>query len=58
MTDLGTLGGKSSGANAISPLGLVVGSSFTRDNLSHAFFWQNGVMTDLGTLGGSVTRRP
>jgi probable HAF family extracellular repeat protein len=53
MTDLGTLGGKSSVAYAISPSGLVVGSSFTRDGLSHAFLWQNGVMTDLGSLGGT-----
>ena len=49
---LGTLGGTSSTAYAISPGGAVVGSSLRKDGNEHAFRWQNGVMRDLGTLGG------
>jgi probable HAF family extracellular repeat protein len=53
MTDLGTLGGKRSHANAINAVGQVVGSSTTATGELHAFLWSDGRMTDLGTLGGS-----
>jgi probable HAF family extracellular repeat protein len=55
MTDLGTLGGKSSYANAVNDAGEVVGSAALRHSRefgTHAFLWSNGAMTDLGTLGG------
>src|SRR5947209_4402419 len=58
VTDLGSLGGSFSAANAINNRGQVVGLSFnaTPDPITpgatelRAFLWQNGVMTDLGTL--------
>ncbi len=48
-TDLGTVGGSLSFAQAINENGQVAGHS------QHAFLWQDGVMTDLGTLGGDVS---
>ena len=56
--DLGTLGGDvgtsaiNSEAFAVTDNGIVVGYAVNPDNLRHAFLWQNGVMVDLGTLGG------
>jgi probable HAF family extracellular repeat protein len=64
--DLGTLGGNMSFANAINNRGQVVGGALNSilDNDSNfgwspfqvatqfrAFLWQNGMMSDLGTLG-------
>lgn len=63
-TDLGTLGGPTSYVgyeranmwygddNALNEWGHVVGGSTTADGSTHAFLWRDGVMTDLGTLGG------
>lgn len=66
ITDLGTLeGGYESTANAVDSKGEVVGmfTTTTPDPNSlfgygyqyqtRAFFWQDGVMQDLGTLGGA-----
>ena len=56
--DLGTLGGYGgpsvigSEAAAVTDNGIVVGTALNPDNLRRAFLWQNGVMVDLGTLGG------
>jgi len=51
--DLGSLGGRSF-ANGINDVGQVVGQADLGNGVdSHAFLYDNGIMTDLGTLGGS-----
>jgi probable HAF family extracellular repeat protein len=55
MTDLGTLGGAGSVALAINERGQIVGSSTTMSGRTHAFLWQRGKMTDLGTLGAGYS---
>ena len=58
VTDLGTLGGCCTSANAINPAGQVVGLSYLPgDEVYHAFLWDKGVMTDLGTLAGNSEAR-
>jgi probable HAF family extracellular repeat protein len=52
-TDLGTLGGNSSSAQDLSDAEGVVGSSQLPDGHSHAFYWQDGQMRDLGLLAGA-----
>src|SRR6266852_477265 len=62
IIDLGTLGGNGSSAFAINDHGQIVGGAlndlpdpFSFPGLAtqaRAFLWQNGVMQDLGTLGG------
>jgi probable HAF family extracellular repeat protein len=53
VKDLGTLGGSGGVAEGISDRGWVVGdANLAGDQSGHAFLWRDGVMTDLGTLGG------
>ncbi len=53
VTDLGTLGGDMSAANAVNDSGQVVGwSRITTGGDWHAFRYAGGNMIDLGTLGG------
>jgi probable HAF family extracellular repeat protein len=58
LTDLGTLGGTNSYANAISSEDQLTGTSQTTSpdpffgQQQHPFFWEKGLMTDIGTLGG------
>jgi probable HAF family extracellular repeat protein len=53
ITDLGTLGGPSSQALAISNDGLVAGSASLAGGTQHAVLWYKSLKLDLGTLGGS-----
>jgi uncharacterized membrane protein len=67
--DLGTLGGNGSVAWTINDAGQVGGDSLNDvpDDLTapgigmpgatqqHSFLWQNGMMQDLGTLGGTLS---
>jgi probable HAF family extracellular repeat protein len=55
MTDLGSLGGGNSDAEAINASGQIVGLSLTVSGQLHGFVWERGVMTDLGTLGSDFS---
>ncbi len=66
IRDLGILGGTDSVALLINQQGQVVGQSYTADTSQpapscsggvplnlHGFIWEDGLMSDIGTLGGS-----
>jgi probable HAF family extracellular repeat protein len=69
MVDLGTLGGTNGFAQCVNNRLQIIGQSSVAANPAacdfpvlaavgpgcHAFFWENGVMTDLGTLGGDTS---
>jgi probable HAF family extracellular repeat protein len=61
IADLGTFGGNESGADGINNRDQIIGValnaipdpfSFVGGTQTRAFLWQDGVMQDLGTLGG------
>lgn len=52
--DMATPGNQGSGAAGINNMGQVVGSSRLNDTTVHAYVWQNGGVTDLGTFGGGT----
>ena len=62
MQDLGTLGGPDSTAVIVNERGQIAGQSYTNATINEAtstptqdpFFWENGKMVDIGTLGGTV----
>lgn len=55
FTDLGTLGGTSSYANAINASGQIVGYSWTVDRTVHATLWNGSTAIDLGALRGEFS---
>ena len=62
MQDLGTLGGPDSSASFVNQRGQIMGESFTSFTPNPStgvptldpFFWENGKMVDIGTLGGTI----
>ena len=54
VINLGSLGGADSAAFGINDAGTVVGWSSTATGHRHAFMYNNGFMTDLGTLVGGT----
>ena len=52
VTDLGTLGGKSSVAYGINDSGSVAGVANLPGEMQRASLWRDGRIADLGTLGG------
>lgn len=60
IVNLGTLGGTASNAfGGVNDKGSVTGdANLAGDQNEHAFLWRDGVMTDLGTLGGPNSSVP
>jgi probable HAF family extracellular repeat protein len=52
LTDLGTLGGRSTQVRGINGVGQIVGWSETATGVFHAFLWENGRMIDLTQVPG------
>jgi probable HAF family extracellular repeat protein len=62
MRDLGTLGGNDAAAYFINDSGQITGQSYTNTTpnpttglpTTDSFFWENGKMLDIGSLGGTM----
>lgn len=62
IRDLGTLGGPDAIAFFVNERGQIAGQAYTNSTPSqafgfptqHPFFWENGKMVDIGTLGGTL----
>src|SRR5687767_8843668 len=52
IVDLGTLGGVGSTAAAVNAAGEVAGTSNSSWGEPHGFFWRDGVMTGIHSMGG------
>src|SRR5436190_19326502 len=52
VSTLPDLGGTSNGGNSINDQTWVAGYARMLDRNRHAILWQNGLLSDLGTLGG------
>ena len=50
---LGTFGGRHSSANALNDKGQVVGDYYTSTGENRAFYWDSGIMRDIGVLVSS-----
>ncbi|MGE5616069.1 MAG: hypothetical protein ACM3X5_04065 [Bacillota bacterium] len=54
VTDIGSLGNNVTAANGVNDKGVVVGySRLPNSSTDHAVMWKDGVLKDLGTLGGT-----
>lgn len=54
---LTAFGGPASTASAINDSDQIVGTTYTSDKRMQAYMWQDGHVTDLGTLGGGSAAR-
>ncbi len=52
VIDLGKPSGMMGQAVALNDRGQIVGRTWNQQGVNYAFIWQDGVMRDLGTLGG------
>lgn len=55
LTDLGSLGGGNTNAEAINSAGQIVGGSTLASGKAHAFLYVNSAMTDLGAFAGGLS---